>query len=367
MDYSKYYTPLKVAEFLINQLNIKKPYDAIDICCGSCNLLSAAKKRWNNIKLVGVDIIDLELNGIEYIKCDGRKYALENKNKYSLILANPPFDYLEKKSEYLNLFDEIPFKYETSRLEIEMLFANLFMLKDDGVLLIIMPNTFVLGETHSKIRKYLASEYSVRKIFFLPDNTFGATNISSCALVLEKDKKNHRYTNILHLKNNDDCYCVFNHERISYKDMKNGNWNLKPIIREPSFNIRIKRGNTSSHFFSDRGEDILHISRVAEDWSPTIRHVSKVNDNPVYAENGDIIVSRIGKSAGSWYKYTGNKVLVSDCLFVIKEHSDFIEGLLKGKKYPYNLRGVATKYITIADVVKWINTLIEQAESETLF
>ena len=48
MDYSKFYTPPIIATALINELCISEPHKVIDICCGSCNLLLAAKK--NGIK-----------------------------------------------------------------------------------------------------------------------------------------------------------------------------------------------------------------------------------------------------------------------------------------------------------------------------
>ncbi len=44
-NYTKYYTPIKVARLLINQCNIETPTQAIDICAGSWNLLNEAKKN----------------------------------------------------------------------------------------------------------------------------------------------------------------------------------------------------------------------------------------------------------------------------------------------------------------------------------
>ena len=53
MDYSKFYTPPEIASLLIEELDVDEPDKIIDICCGSCNLLLAAKARWNKANLYG--------------------------------------------------------------------------------------------------------------------------------------------------------------------------------------------------------------------------------------------------------------------------------------------------------------------------
>ena len=58
MDYSKYYTPTSIAQLLVKQLKIGYPDKIVDICCGSCNLLNAAKKRWPRAVLYGTDIVE---------------------------------------------------------------------------------------------------------------------------------------------------------------------------------------------------------------------------------------------------------------------------------------------------------------------
>ena len=108
MIYNKFYTPLDIANLLIGQLKVEYPKSAVDICCGSHNLLSSAKQRWPNTKYVGVDIIEHYANGVECIKSDGRKFALEHPNKFQLVLANPPFGYVNKKQEYPELMNVIP-------------------------------------------------------------------------------------------------------------------------------------------------------------------------------------------------------------------------------------------------------------------
>ena len=121
--------------------------------------------------------------------------------------------------------------------------------------------------------------------------------------------------------------------------------------------IDIKRGNISSAYFIESGCPILHTSKIRDTWEPSIRYTSnKVLPN-TYAETGDIIVSRIGKSAGQWCIYQGNKIPISDCLYRIKDPEGVLYNRIQGKKFDLKLRGVATQYITMADFKKWVNSL----------
>lgn len=56
MQNYKFYTPPMLAECLINLLPSKEYNQVIDICCGSQNLLKAAKKRFVCAHYVGGDI-----------------------------------------------------------------------------------------------------------------------------------------------------------------------------------------------------------------------------------------------------------------------------------------------------------------------
>ena len=60
-DFSKYYTPINVALPLVKMIKFKTNSNVIDICCGSGNLLQAAKNVKNTLFCSGVDIENVEL------------------------------------------------------------------------------------------------------------------------------------------------------------------------------------------------------------------------------------------------------------------------------------------------------------------
>lgn len=360
MDYSKFYTPPEIAELLISQIRITPPENVIDICCGSCNLLHAAKKKWHKAILTGVDVNPTNDQSIRFIEQDGRVFSLSHPNEYSLVLANPPFDCNEKKDQYPELYKGINNSFSTSRLEIEMLLANLNILSENGTLLIIMPSTFVVGQNYKKLKCFLASKYYIQKIFHLPDNAFGNTEISTCALVITKKQVINKITKRYYVEYANNQFIIKKEPTVVPNSMMlSGYWSDSCYSNNQcTISVEIKRGNISSQYFIKDGKyPVLHTAKLHTPWMPSVRYISRIKQNAIYADDGDIVISRIGKSAGQWCKYKGDRVMISDCIYVIRDPDDSIYRLLEGKVYTLPHKGVATKYITITDFLNWIQSL----------
>lgn len=353
MDYTRFYTPNTISDFLINQLNIEPPKAVVDICCGGCNLLHAVNKRWENTELIGADIVDTKVEDVKTVVSDGREYALKTKSRYSLVVANPPFVKVEKKNQFPGLYDIFGQNLNTSRLEVEMLLANLLLLKRNGILVIIMPVSFVLAQRYSKYRDWLAKNYYIQDIFKLPHELFGASKIKTYALIIQNSKSNGRLTSVHHVSQDTGKFVS---KRIDSLKIFNDCWiDNQPYNKKT---INIKRGNISSNQFEKTGKLVLHTSKICNDWAPSKRYVSKTPKNPVFVESGDIIVSRIGQSAGYFCIYSGSKAMISDCLFVIKDPDGIIASVIEGNQYNRIVRGVSTPYITQSDFISWYLSIV---------
>ncbi len=357
MDYTKYYTPNEIASVLINMIALSSPDKVIDICCGSCNLLNAAKTRWSSIRLYGVDITNNSGDDVVFFQEDGRKHSVDSSCKYPLVLANPPFVKMEKKGLYNCLYKHDMKGYVTSRLEIEMLFANLNLLDTNGVLIIIMPNSFVELERYANIRQYLAKNFNIMKIIRLPDDTFGAGEIRSYAIQIKNNYPKKRKSRYYTLKKLHSEIKVAEEESIPQQKMLTGDWIRTATNSAHPFPFIMRRGNISSNSFTQSGNPILHTSRKQHDWKPSIRYFNSKDTNGVLAEKGDIIVSRIGKSAGYWHKYDGENIYISDCLYRIKDPTGEIFKKLYRHTYNKELRGVTTRFITMSDFHNWYLSL----------
>jgi len=356
MDYSKFYTPPTIAAILIDQIDNFQPINAVDICCGSCNLLHAAKNKWPDIDLTGVDVTRCSFSDIITHCCDGREYVLDkNSDSYSLILANPPFVYMDKKGQYSALYDDLPKNFQDiSRLEIEMLFANLKLLTDVSLLMIIMPSTFIEGSINTKYREYLSNNFKIDKVIRLPLDAFGSSKIKSYAIYITK-KTNNKRTFLYNLIKRDNKYEIQKEALISSKDLLLGNW--VGIKANTKCKLNIKRGNISSQMFKNSGTPILHTAKKAVNWFPSVRFIDHCPPNGIFVEEGDIIVSRIGASAGQWCLYKGESRVITDCLYRVKDFDGQVYKKIKNSYYNGIIRGVATSYITMEDFSNWYNSI----------
>lgn len=358
MDYSKFYTPPEIATYLIDMLQINCPNEVIDICCGSCNLLYAAQKRWPSTRLFGIDVAHHHPQHVIFKKMDGREYASKSSKRFSLILANPPFDFLSGERNFPSLYADFFKDYKTSRLENEMFLANLILLQNQGTLLIILPNTLVDGASNKALRAIIGTNYYVKSIIRLPDDTFGTKKILSYAIILcncpNKGKTSWWYS--LERTIDNRLVCINKHN-LPQKNIRCGSWNPYIHNEDSDISLDIRRGKISSNCFVEDGEEILHTAKNRPNWEPSIRYIPANITADVYAEPGDIIVSRIGKSAGQWYKYLGKRIPISDCLYCIKDPQNIISTKLEGHEFSLPLRGVATRYITMQDFNVWYHSL----------
>ena len=334
----------------------------VDISCGPFNLLKSAQKKFPNARCVGIDIEEQDTSDcsrIEFVKQDGRVFAKEQNAKgkfFDLILTNPPFGRLEKEKR---LFENEADSVLCSRYECEMMYANTLLAKEGTLIIAILPTTFVEGELYLKYREKLAEEYEINLLVKLPSDVFSKGEISAYAVVLRKSSfEKKRPTSVGEATFDDLVWKISCERSVSADRVQKGIWILPQVTvdDEKKKVDKIFRGNISSVYFSENGEKILHCSSRFEEgeWVPSQRYCSEYQiENPKHVMSGDIIINRIGKNAGYWTKYSGEKQLVSDCLIVVRGGEQLEEFLtchsVEGRLV-VPIRGVATKYISISDL-----------------
>ena len=347
-DYSKYYTPLAISKALMQLVGFKDDSAVVDICCGSGNLLRAAKEKNNTLICHGADINGISIDNMVIQKIDGRAYALRHKLSFDYALANPPFGRNSSKKYSKRLFSKEYAAISSSRIEIEMLIANLIILKEDGTLLAILPTTIIDGLSAINIRKTLAAKHTISAIVDLPSNAFCPEKIKCSAIVMQKRKNQENFPTTLY---NMDCEYQINHFcEISSASILAGNWTGVDAKKITSFSIR--QGSFSSQEFTDHGEDVLHTGKKTNDWQPTIRHIKKIASNRarIKAEDGDIIISRIGASAGQKCIYHGQPKYISDCLLIIKRPNEIVSSRILALDFTMLTKGLSTPHVTAQSI-----------------
>ncbi len=383
----KFYTPEKVANLMVNLIdNNSIPNNAIDICCGSWNLLKAAKQHWPHIQLTGIDINEQlhehTLNQSSFFCMDGRDFSLQayiNNQKYSIVVANPPFG--KEALDVASQFCQLPGYYEMNalalhRIETTMVLANLSLLSENGILIIIVPSTVINGDWALNIRKYIAENYYLNKIVHLPSDVFGK-DISTSLLVIENRKSKSRFVPIhkAEAKKNGKYKLTFV-TRTTQIQAKTGRWEYIDDIAQQDISFQIKRGQIGNNLLEQSGLlPVIHSTDIElikkPNWKPT-RHLKNTPESTTtipYAENGDIIIIRVGRNSGLAARLnTHNRMMLSDCVYVLKSNDqevlESIWGILNSIEYQEDLdsirKGVTTKYITIESLKNYLNNKLEE-------
>lgn len=364
----KFYTPPELSECLMTLLPPRKYKNIIDICCGSWNLLEAARKRFGSANYVGVDIDEDAQNNCfaqAVFWCeDGRTFSIKERERYDLILSNPPFGYLKEEER---VFDDETIKTKcikglcNKRYENEMIQANLFLAKDSAVMLFILPTTFFEGDSYQSVRRELCRRYTVLSIIELPIETFGSRRISTYALIIANTGKQKQCARLQRITYKREKWEAEEISKIAVDRLIEGTWIRTHNKQKTENRIDIFRGVITSSQFSKLGTgiEIYHNSSIIKDgiWQPSLRYCNekKYLDKSQTAMPGDIIVNRVGKSAGYWC-LNRKEGIVSDCLFVVRASDDTdicsrlrqnsIEGRLN-----IAIRGVTTRYVTKRDIL----------------
>lgn len=361
----KFYTPPMLAECLMKLLPKRDYHNIIDICCGSWNLLNAARSEFGAGNYVGVDVdeeaVTNRFEGSRFFCKDGRKFAIEETQKYDLVLSNPPFGYLKEDERIFNQTQlGIIKELNNKRYENEMMQANLLLSNNGGTLLFILPTTFFEGDSYLSIRRAICQNYTVHSIIKLPVETFGRNKICTYALIMSNSGRQKKKVQLKEIIRNNDAWKVKHSKYVSSRFMNQGYWITIPKERNLKRNVELFRGNISSAEMTTSGKKVFHSSSVIMDgeWQPSIRYCD--NDKKLQkakvVDVGDIIINRVGRFATHWC-VSKEKAFISDCLIVIKvsAKSNVYNLLLKNStdgKLNISTKGVTTKYITLSDVLE---------------
>lgn len=375
MKRTNYYTPMPLANLLIKQCTKKTPDSAIDICAGSWNLLHAVKYRWPETKLTGVDI---DKCSIKSIINDGRFYANEllgEKKSYQLVVANPPFQYERYSEDIFRLISNHIAEYRfskkiLSRLENTMMIFNSLLVSSDGTLAAIVPDSMIRSESQRELRRYFGSEFYLRKIIFLPRNSFGSSDINTSIIILEKNNKKSstRVYEAIDIKGDFKLQQLdsISKSKIAEGDWLNNNEHYFCGLENQFIDyVRIVRNNISTNNFDDTIEDgsvpVLHSSNILKNKHSKLNYYNPGNKIYHYTSAGDIAVIRVGRNCGEFLLVTKEEqdFLTSDCVLLIKPMDESIRGIIVNKleEKKFNKKGVAARYITKNDILAMINPI----------
>lgn len=208
--YRSFYTKSDpIVSYMIEKLSLKENLSILEPCAGHGVFVDALINKDRNIH---VDTLELNPDAVKIIK---EKYGKYNNIKirqadtlldpellwysnagglYDRIIANPPYggwlDH-QKRKTLKKLYPDLYAK-ETYAL---FLYRCIQLLKKDGILVFIVPDTFLNLHMHTKLREFILTNTKIKELAlfpscFFPGVNFGYSNLS--IITLQKtSKKEH--------------------------------------------------------------------------------------------------------------------------------------------------------------------------------
>ena len=204
-----FYTPSSLAK-LLNRISVafnkEHPRNVYDPTCGSGSLLINYTKFNRDITVYGkersydtycLSKMNMILNNVkEYNISKGDtllEYDKDEKEKYDLILSNPPFgiswnpDLIDPDDERFNNIPALPPK---GKADFAFILHIIYTLSKEGLALVIDTPTMLTrdNENERSIRKYLIEQNLIDSIILLPSALFTNTTTDVCLFIIRKNK-----------------------------------------------------------------------------------------------------------------------------------------------------------------------------------
>lgn len=388
-DYKQYFTPEKLAAYMVSLVPDEDMKSIIDLSMGECGLLEEAKKRWENAELYGVDI-DKELikeinEKSPYIRTfhgdslstelTGWKsyHKIVREKGFDLAIANPPFNFYDQAEIEMNKTKMV------LPIEIRFLLKYIDIVKENGYICIILPYGFLSLDLYKNLRMQLLKMVIFVKVIKIFDRCFEKIDADTCLILLKKRKKDEKNIQTeISIEYLDSSYNLSNKQiafinQVDRWDLEYHNW-LKQksmIIRNTSFKsdtlanyIKIcRRGKSltkNKELLSDDGIRFIHTTDVKKLYitNKDKKYVLNNNnffENAVLHEN-DVLLGRvgqgcIGKVSIIFKRYP--KMFFSDCLFAIETQNInpyyltlFLASEFGQMQFKGLAKGSCSKYIT---------------------
>lgn len=253
----EFFTPAEVSELLtrLGTVGKKKLNKVYDPACGSGSLLlKAAKILGKDAVITG--FFGQEINVTTYNLCRINmflhdvgfdKFSIEcedtltnpqhwDDEPFELIVSNPPYSIKWEGDDNPLLINDPRFSpagvlAPKSKADMAFIMHSLSWLASNGTAAIVcFPGVMYRGGAEQKIRKYLVDNNYVDCIIQLPSNLFFGTTISTCVMVMKKNKTDN---NIMFIDASNECVKMANNNRLTVD-------NINRIVEEYSNRKKIE-------------------------------------------------------------------------------------------------------------------------------
>lgn len=311
-DGGQYYTPRPLIKTIVNIVDPKIGETVYDGACGSCGFLVEAfnhlisdkqklsSKDWKVIQektLYGkeklslpyiIGIMNMILHGVEAPNIKKTNTLAENladiqeKDRFNVILANPPFGGKERKEVQQN------FPIKTGQTESLFLQHFIKILKAGGRAGIVIKNTFLSNTDNASVslRKLLLENCNLHSVLDLPGGAFQGAGVKTVVLFFEKGvpTKNVWFYQLNLDRNlgkgqplNETDLAEFV-ELQKIKANSDNSWSIDiKNINQGTFDLSVKNPNKKAENILRDSKDILEeMKKLDEEAKKTIESIIKI-------------------------------------------------------------------------------------------
>ena len=180
---------LKHLKAILLKCNLRV-YRVLEPSCGSGEILLGLNNFFSNLHIVAFEYNNVIYNKVKDCLFTNNFLNVKNQNfltyfdkeGFDLIIGNPPFNLIKKSDNFNTLGKPI-------NLCALFLLHSLNQLKDNGILVFILPMNFLTSASYNEIRVTLKKNYKILHVLGDLNNSFFlGTAIETCVLFLQKKK-----------------------------------------------------------------------------------------------------------------------------------------------------------------------------------
>jgi len=211
-----FYTPAPIASFILKwAFNGNKQLDILEPSCGDGVFLEEIQKggyQYKSLTAIEFDEIEAEkskridLDNTTVINADFHDYCINTKQKFDLVIGNPPYiryQYFDKEQQEFasQIFGKAKLKYsKLTNAWVSFVVGSSLLLKEEGKIGFVLPAEILQVTYAQPLREFLAHFYNKINIISFEKLVFPDIQQEVILLLCEKNNSNTHLIEHLELK-----------------------------------------------------------------------------------------------------------------------------------------------------------------------